>query len=89
MLWKSILNIRLKISLRYNIFKEMLRDRYRSLELIIKNDTSKELEFGNVYFNSGGWYDSHYFPTTIQRGKDWSQAVANEAGSMTGVTGGL
>lgn len=55
----------------------MLSDRYRSLELIIKNQTSKDLEFVNVYFNSGGWYDTHYHPSTIKAGQTWSKAVAN------------
>lgn len=66
----------------------MLSERYRSLELVIKNRTPDNLEFVNVYFNSGGWLNK-YKPHTVKPKQIWYDIVANEPGMMTGVTGAL
>uniref|UniRef100_A0A914VEC5 Uncharacterized protein n=1 Tax=Plectus sambesii TaxID=2011161 RepID=A0A914VEC5_9BILA len=64
-----------------------LKDRHRSLELTILNNTPYTLRYSGVYFDSGtSYYDAC---AQILPGKGCSWFVANKQGGiLTGVTGG-
>ena len=64
------------------------KSRFRSLELEIINDTSSELKLCEDFFSSGTWFQS-FDPSVIKPHKTVTLYVANQAGSSTGVTGGL
>lgn len=73
---------------RFDGAKE-LKDRHRSLELVVVNGTSNNLKYNDEHFDSGTWFES-LKPLVIQPGKAAVAFVANRQGSfMTGVAGGL
>jgi hypothetical protein len=65
-----------------------LKDRTRSLQLTLINNSGRRIFIEDVYFDSGTWFKS--WPPVIEKGRLEVATVANKQGSwFTGVTGGV